>query len=359
MYVPDSTESGIRAPNPGDFQGVVNAEMLLLDNPELSRQALETVGIQRAFPGLPDDEDSVWKAVVWLQDATTIELITGSYVVKVAVKHKDPIIAAELTNALTGAFLDRRRDLYAATERSTLLTRLGAAVSQAAEIENEISKLLGGVDPQFFVADLENASQDQANLERLMRQSRTNLAALEARQELYSKRLGVEDLMLATNIAIEEEEARIDYIERSMVENRKKVENLSSVMPKLRPLIELQQQQADRIANLKLRLRDSQAYAENEEGNVRVIEDAVPPLESSTASKKVQLAIVAIVSLLAGISVAGLVSILRSSEPGGTGSEGLDNQQKNGTVHTGRHPVFEHLQSQNRQFGVNLQNRTR
>ncbi|WP_145975829.1 hypothetical protein, partial [Ruegeria atlantica] len=42
IYVPDRV--GGEAPNPGDFQGVVNAEMLLLDNPELSLCALETVG---------------------------------------------------------------------------------------------------------------------------------------------------------------------------------------------------------------------------------------------------------------------------------------------------------------------------
>lgn len=317
IYVPDAEGSGVKAPNPGDFQGVVNAEMLLLDNPELSRSALETVGMGRVYPGLPEeDEDAVRQAVLWFQSATTVELITGSYVVKVAVRHWDPDIAAELTNTLAASFLERRRRLYAARETSRLQVRLAAATSQESEINKQISDLLGGLDPMFIATDLEKTSEDQANLARLLREARTQLAALEARRALYEKRLGMEERLLAADIEIQEDLARIRYIEGAMVANRQKMEHLSKLMPALRPLTELRAQQAERIAGLKLRLRDSEALSGSDaEGNVRVIEAAVAPLRPSSASLEVQLAITAIVSLLAGLSVAGLNALLR--DPGG------------------------------------------
>lgn len=335
IYVPDAIGTGSKAPNPGDFQGVVNAEMLLLDNPELSREALEAVGIDRVYPGLPDSEDAIRQAVLWFQESTTVELITGSYVVKVTVRHLEPDLAAELTNKLTEAFLDRRQKLYTAREAASLQIRLQAATSQEIEINSEISQLLDGLDPLFIATDLEKTSEDQANLSRLMRESRTTLAALEARRDLYATRLGVEERLLMTELATREEQARLDYIERSMVENREKMKRLSKLMPALRPLTELRRQQAERIAGLKLRLRDSQALSGADiQGNVRVIEAAVSPLRSSSASLEVQLAIVGIVSLLAGMSTAGLSALLRSTEPIAGHSINLTDGQISGVEQT-------------------------
>lgn len=319
VYVPDTFTSGVKAPNPGDFQGVVNAEMLLLDNPELSREALETVGIERVFPDVPpealEDENVIRQAVLAFQNETRVELITGSYVVKVAVRHNDPQIAAELTNTLTKGFLDRRRKLHAERETVSLRARLQAATSQEAEITRQLSELLGGLDPQFIATDLEKTSEDQANLSRLLRTSRTKLAALNARRALYAKRLGSEAEVLETDIEIREEKARVEYIERSMVSNRDKMEYLSSLTPAMRPLTELRDHQAERIASLRLRLRDSEALSHgNSEGNVRVIEAAVPPLRAASAPRQVQLAVVMVVSLLAGLSVAGLNSLMRRKE---------------------------------------------
>lgn len=315
VYVPDAAGTGVKAPNPGDFQGVVNAEMLLLDNPKLSRSALETVGVQKVYPGLPNGEAALQQAVLRLQDATTVELITGSYVVKVAVRHRDPEIAAALANALTRTFLESRQQLYNTRETRRLETRLAAVTTQAGEVNAEISRLLDGLDPAFIEADFETTSEDQANLSRLLRESRTSLAALEARRSVFANRFGMEDEVLAAETEIREEQARLDYIERSMVENRERVLKLSQVMPVLRPLIELQKQQEDQIASLKLQLRDSRALSGTDaEGNVRVIEEAVPPLQPSSPPREVQLAILALVSLLAGMCVAGLGALRRRPE---------------------------------------------
>ncbi len=346
IYVPDTV--GGEAPNPGDFQGVVNAEMLLLDNPELSLAALEAVGVDRVFPGLPLDEASLSQAVLWVQESTTVELITGSYVVKIAVQHVDPEIAAELTNAITAAFLDRRRELYTARETSRLQTRLEAATSQATDTNNQVHELLGGLDPQFITYDLDRSSVDQANLEGLLRQSRTTLAALKVRRDLYSKRLGMEDQVLRTETEIEEEQARIDYIETSMLENQEKVQNLSALIPVLRPLIALQQQQAEQIADLQMRLRDNLALSgANIEGNVRVIERAVPPLRSSSASRKVLLAIVGVVSVLVGIAVAGFSMLLTGGQQVASEPQKTGNQSKSGANPKKTHPIFGQLRAQN------------
>ncbi|WP_152563277.1 hypothetical protein [Ruegeria halocynthiae] len=346
IYVPDTV--GGEAPNPGDFQGVVNAEMLLLDNPELSLAALEAVGVDRAFPGLPPDEEALSQAVLWMQESTTVELITGSYVVKIAVQHVDPEIAAELTNSLTAAFLDRRRELYTARETSRLQTRLDAATSQATDTNNQVHELLGGLDPQFITFDLDRSSVDQANLEGLLRQSRTTLAALKVRRDLYAMRLGMEEQVLRTETEIEEEQARIDYIERAMLENQEKVQYLSALIPVLRPLIALQQQQAQQIADLQMRLRDNLALSgANIEGNVRVIERAVPPLRSSSASRKVLLALVGVVSILAGIAVAGFSMLLAGGRQESFDLNEAGKQGKGGAKPSSYQPIFRQLRAQN------------
>ena len=164
VYVPDPSLTDIRAPNAGDFQGFVNAEMLLLDNPKLVRKAIEKVGLNRVYPNMPDTAEGLVEATIWLDESTMIELITGSYVVKVSVFHSNPVIAAELVNALVEAFLDHRRVMYTERELSTITARLDKAQQEAEEIDAALIALLGAPDATGLQIEYENAVRDEVAL---------------------------------------------------------------------------------------------------------------------------------------------------------------------------------------------------
>ena len=74
VYVPEPSLSDIKAPNAGDFQGFVNAEILLLDNPRLIESAVDKVGFERTYPDLPFTDAGRRAATVALDAATKVEL---------------------------------------------------------------------------------------------------------------------------------------------------------------------------------------------------------------------------------------------------------------------------------------------
>ena len=187
-------------------------------------------------------------------------------------------------------------------------------MAQSQETDEQIVALLNGADPLVIETQLQNATDDHADLSAMLRDARASLVALETRRSLYDERLGFETQRIATDVEIGEQLARVSYLESSIEQTETEIVRLSAMMPQLRPLIELQQQQAARIADLRLRLRDSRALGGADvEENVRVIEAAVPPLRASSMSTTLRLAIVGIVSVFAAMSVAGVMALIQTS----------------------------------------------
>ena len=207
VYVPETDQGGgVKAPNPGDFQGVVNAEMLLLDDPVLRSEAIEAVGLERAYPDIaavtfedaeivPSPEEAaqmrVNMAVGALRNATSVSVITGSYVVSVAVSHFDPVIAAELANALTDAYFNKRRRIYAEREIRTLRERLDASQEQADDLARDISLLLDGRNPVVFENEFEGALRSHAEFEAALATTRVELSTLEESRRAVEAQLDV------------------------------------------------------------------------------------------------------------------------------------------------------------------------
>lgn len=315
VYVPEASQAAAKAPNPGDFSGFVNAEMLLLDNPRLIRQAIEKVSLERVYPDLPNNEEGIRTAVLQMDAATSVELITGSFVVKVAVRHTDPQIAADMTNALTESFLELRRGLYADREVQSVTTRLNAARGEAAKIDAQIAEIVGVPDIGPFEALLTNATSEQARLEAELRDLMIDLVGLRQRNEALGRSLGREADRREVEVLISETEARAEFVREERDANSELVNKYSAIMPELRLLDQSQDRQEDRVAELELRLRDAQATATSGFDNVRVIEPGVPPLRSVSLSLKAQLAIAIAVALLAAAAAYAIAVLFKS---GGT-----------------------------------------
>ncbi|MBE9636661.1 hypothetical protein [Salipiger mangrovisoli] len=312
VYVPDPSLTDIRAPNPGNFEGFVNAEMLLLDNPKLVREAIEKVGLNRVYPDMPDTEDGLIGATIRLDESTMIELITGSYVVKISVFHTNPVIAAELVNALVEAFLNHRRVMYTERELTTITARLDKAQQEAEEIEGALIDLLGGPDATGLQIEYENAVRDEVSLNSELREARLNMISLQQRKSSLQNRLGFEAEALAAETEIEEAQSRITYLEREHQQTRAHIADLSEVMPKARLLQARQQAQTDRIAELDLRLRDARAVEVSGFDNVRVIEEGTPPINPVSMSENAQVAIALIVATIAALAAFMIATLLRS-----------------------------------------------
>ncbi|WP_226624676.1 hypothetical protein [Alloyangia pacifica] len=322
VYVPDPSLTDIRAPNAGDFQGFVNAEMLLLDNPKLVRRAIEKVGLDRIYPDMPDTEAGLVGATIRLDESTMIELITGSYVVKVSVFHNNPVIAAELVNALVEAFLDHRRVMYTERELTTITARLEKAQQEAEEIDAALIDLLGGPDATGLQIEYENSVRDEVALNAELREARLNLISLQQRMTSFEHRLGAEAEALETETAIEEAQSRISYLEQEHRQTQEHIAELSEVMPKARLLQARQGAQTDRIAELDLRLRDARAVEVSGFDNVRVIEEGTPPINPVSMSPRTQFAIALIVAGIAGFA-AYMIATLLGSRPKKTREEDL------------------------------------
>lgn len=312
VYVPEANQAAAKAPNPGDFSGFVNAEMLLLDNPRLLRQAIESVGLARVYPDLPNDGEGLREAILRLDGATNVELITGSFVVKVAVRHSDPQIAADLTNALTESFLELRRNLYADREVESVTTRLESARSEAEKIDNQIAAIVGVPDIGPYESQLQNATVEQARLESELRDLRIEEVGLQQRREVLQATLGREADRREVEIMISEIEAREEFVRSERDANTALVNEFSAIMPQLRLLDRNQDRQADRVAELELRLRDAQATVTAGFDNVRVIEPGVPPLKSVSMSLKAMLAVSLVVALLAAAASYAVAVIFKS-----------------------------------------------
>lgn len=307
VYVPEPSLSDIKAPNAGDFQGFVNAEMLLLDNPKLIEAAIEKVGFTRTYPDLPFTEAGRRAAVLALDTATKVELITGSYVVKIAVRHTDPMIAAELANALTDGFLEQRRSMYLGRELATVTERLENARREADQIDARLTQLLGGPDPNVVEEQLKNATTDHAKLTADLRDAQLALISFQQQHAALQDRLVSETERRQAELAVNDAQARVDFLSQEKASLETEIEDISEIMPRVRILRARQEAQAERLAELELRLRDSKAVSNFD--NVRVIESGVPPLRPASMPRNTKLAVAVVVAALAAFA-AVVISML-------------------------------------------------
>ncbi len=312
-YVPEANQAGAKAPNPGDFEGFVNAEMLLLDNPQLVRTALETVNLSKVYPDLPNTEEGMLAGILALDAATGVELITGSYVVKVSVRHTDPLIAAELTNAMTAAFLNLRRGLYSAPEIRSITQRLKAAQMDSDQIDSQISDIVGSPDPSAFEAQLKTIGLDQLQMTSDLRAASLTLIGLKERHIKLQNQLGQDNELMEADVAIAENEARVAYLREQISANAAEISKMSAIMPRVRWLGESQKQQANRAVELEMRLRDAKAVAASGFDNVRVIESGVAPLRPISMPLSTRLILSAVVALVAAFA-AFAISVLFGSD---------------------------------------------
>lgn len=181
IYVPEVAESGARAPDPGDLQLVVNAEMQILNGTNLRAEVVDHIGPAALYPDLAGEPDARNAAIGALSEAISISLITGSYVVQLAVRHPDPEMAARVANELVRVYFDRRREIFSTEDVGALRAQLAAAEAEVEAREAELGRLLDGGDMLSFETTRDLAVEEQRHLEEQMLEAAATLTALSER----------------------------------------------------------------------------------------------------------------------------------------------------------------------------------
>lgn len=190
VYVPEATEDGARAPDLGDLQLVVNAEMQILNSDRLKRELLDRLGVSAIFPGMPEGPEAQRDALDALNQAIDIGVVTGSYVVQLAVTHPDPEMAASIARALVDLYLSRRDEIFGAGEENYLRDQLAGSEAEVEALEAALADRTGGSDLLTYETELQALTSEQATLRQELVALDAEIAALRERETLIVAELG-------------------------------------------------------------------------------------------------------------------------------------------------------------------------
>lgn len=191
IYVPEVEELGARAPDPGDLQLAVNAEMQILNAGGLRATVVDRIGPTVLYPDLADmpPVEARSAAIGSLNEAISVSLVTGSYIVQLAVSHHDPELAAQVANQLVAVYLDRRQQIFRTDDLDTLRAELAVAEREVEDRETELAALLDGGDILSFETLRDIAVEEQGQLEQALLEAEASLSALDEQGQLITDEL--------------------------------------------------------------------------------------------------------------------------------------------------------------------------
>ena len=189
IYVPDVEELGARAPDPGDLQLAVNAEMQILNGSELREAVVDRLDVAAIYPDLAGEPEARTLALQSLNDAISISLITGSYIVQLTVSHPDPQMAARIANELVDVYFERRRDIFRTVDADILRAQLSDAENEIAARERELSELLNGGNILSFETLRDIAVSEQQQIGEELLEVEALLSALDEQEGLIRSEL--------------------------------------------------------------------------------------------------------------------------------------------------------------------------
>ncbi|MGF1476089.1 MAG: GumC family protein [Geminicoccaceae bacterium] len=180
LYVPELADAGAKAPNPGDLEDLVNAEMQILNSRVLREKVVTEIGMERLFPDLVGADNALGIAQYELNDALSINTVPGANVVQVRTRHEDPELAAEITNQMVEEYLKERVSIFGGLRSEFAREQVANArrsMQQAADrlntfrkqqnlysYEDQFSMLLA--EQQSFLDQLQAIETQTAGLER-------------------------------------------------------------------------------------------------------------------------------------------------------------------------------------------------
>lgn len=172
-----------------DSKEIIQSYIKIMNSTELLRSVVRDVGIAKVYPDLVQDKvamDVVEQNAARIL-ATNLTIVTDnkSNLIEVFVKHKDPVIAAELANRLMEKFLARQIQVYNTPQTDFLKQQVESIKIQLDKSQREFldfKKSLEISDIDLEIAQLLQEKRDISGMAfEAVTSAQTTLSALEAK----------------------------------------------------------------------------------------------------------------------------------------------------------------------------------
>lgn len=114
---------------------ILKTEIQILTNRELAEKVVNTLTVEKLYPGLAEGKNSLQRAVASFQKNLFVEGVKNSSVIQVSFRHNDPVIAANAVNLLVDLYKEKHLQVFSNPRSSFLDQQLIAYESQLKESE--------------------------------------------------------------------------------------------------------------------------------------------------------------------------------------------------------------------------------
>ncbi|MGB3627388.1 MAG: hypothetical protein WA989_16265 [Henriciella sp.] len=197
------TDSPTLAP---ETEQLLLAELEVLQSPVVAERALSRFPLNRIFPDMaeamdkemshaPDAqheaiaEETFQKAISALMKKFEAGTAPKTPVISTSLTHEDPAVSAELLNAMIGAYLDYRADVFAAGGSDSLRDQRKKFEGQLLDVEDEIRAFLRANNIGDFESERVTAQQLYATISGELLTNRSRASAVEGQLDIYNQQL--------------------------------------------------------------------------------------------------------------------------------------------------------------------------
>ena len=139
MYTPETGDAAGRTPLAYDREQTIQSETRILLSQDVLEAAVRKVGAAKLYPGVAKEgvppEAQAGQAVLQLGKAMDAELLKGTNLMQVQLKHADPQVAAAALSAVIDAYLQKRQAVFASATGKAAQTEYQAQSQRLQGIE--------------------------------------------------------------------------------------------------------------------------------------------------------------------------------------------------------------------------------
>ena len=189
-----------------DTEQLLLAELEVLQSPVVAERALEKFPLQRIFPKLvtamekemekePADlhdaiaEETFQKAIAALQKRFKAGAAPKTPVIAASLEHEDAEVSAELLNAMIGAYLDYRQEVFAGSGSDSLRDQRKKFEGQLLDVESDIRAFLRSNNIGDFESERATAQQLYATISGELLTNQSRASAVEGQLDTYNRQL--------------------------------------------------------------------------------------------------------------------------------------------------------------------------
>ncbi|WP_300395304.1 Wzz/FepE/Etk N-terminal domain-containing protein [Henriciella sp.] len=185
---------------------LIQAEIEVLRSPIVAERALERFPLSRVFPDLVEAMDKKMaeaptsehdaiadqtfeKGVAALRKSFEAGSAPKSPIVGTALTHEDPALSAELLNAIIGAYLDYRTEVFSGGGSDTLRDQRKKFENELLKVEEEIRNFLRRNQIGDFESERQTAQQLYATISGELLTNQSRASAVEGQLDIYNQQL--------------------------------------------------------------------------------------------------------------------------------------------------------------------------